>query len=130
MRTTATMLLALLGPLIWARVLWAGSASCEVTISVYIAPQAEWALPEPPRVAPGLDMDVTRTLARSTASATQPGANTGEMIIDNSHTRVADASGPNLVGGSQTKATQVWPGGDVGETRAFINETIMTLSWL
>ena len=95
MKTTATMLLALLGLLIQPHVLWAGGNSAEVTMSVHVEPQAEWVLPEPPQVAPGLDMDVgeeaeleqliqafsnakttlTWTVVRPPAPTTQPTAN-------------------------------------------------------
>ena len=152
MRTTATMLLALGGLLICPHALWAGSASSKVTIGVYIEPQAEWALPESPQFAPGLEMDVgeeaeleqllraftnatatlTWTVVRSNASTTQPATNRGDILIDSSHTRVVVPSGPDLVGGIQTKATQVWSGGDTDETHPSageIVEIILTLSW-
>jgi len=133
--------------------LWAGSNSAKLEINVHIERQAEWTLPKLPQVAPGLEMDVgkeagleqllqaftnakatlTWTVVRSAASATQPAANTGEILIDNSDTRVVDPSGPDLVGSIQTKTTQIWSGGDVDETPPPVDEIIeimLTLSWL
>ena len=154
MRTTPTILLALLGLLIWPHVLWASSNSAKLEINVHIERQAEWALPKPPQVAPGLEMNVgeeeeveleqllqaftnakatlTWTVVRSAASATRPAANTGEILIDNSDTRVVAPSGPDLVGGIQTKTTQVWWGEDVDESQPPVDEIVeimLTLSW-
>ena len=148
MRTTAIMLLALLGLLIWPHVLWAGSKSAGVKINVHVEPHAEWALPTPSQVAPGLEMGVGEeaeleqllqafTNAKATLTwamvwpagpAAQSTAGTAEMISDGPNTQVLDPSGGS--GGVEIDPTRIWAGEDDGKTRPSVSEIILTLSWL
>lgn len=150
MRTAATVFVALLGLLIGPRALWAGRASSEVTICVHVEPQAEWALPAPSQATSRLQVHLcgeielqqllrpctnaratlTWTVVRWSALATHPAADTGQMIIDNSDTRVVGSWGGSPR--TQIDPAQTPSGGDAGQRRAFVGAIIaivLTLSW-
>ena len=148
MRTTATMLLALLGLLIRPHVSRAGGGSAEVTISVHVEPQAEWSLPAHSQVEAGLEVlageeieleqlilaftnakaTLTWTMVRPGEPVAQPAAGTVEMISDGANAQVLDSSGGS--GGVQIDPTQIWAGEDDGKARPSVSEIILTLSWL